>query len=90
MRGPALVSAASTLNTLGAAGCRLALIPTTELMKQQQQRAGARLVACPGGHLFQIIDGQRRWVSEPPASYLEDVRADLERAARRAAFLGAR
>ena len=73
---------------MGAGGCNLDLIPTTELMKQQQQRADARLVACPGGHLFQVINGQRQWVSEPPAGYLEDVHADLERAARRAAFLG--
>jgi len=57
-------------------------------MKQQQQRADARLVACPGGHTFRIVNGQRQWVSTPPASYLEEAHADLERATRRAAFLG--
>jgi hypothetical protein len=57
-------------------------------MKQQQQRGDARLVACPGGHLFKVINGQRQWVSTPPASYLEDAQADLELTALGAALLG--
>ena len=45
-------------------------------MKRQQGQRAHNLVSCSGGHLFQIIDGQRVWVSDPPASYLQDAAAD--------------
>ena len=48
------------------------LSPTTEQMKDKAAAPKGGTLVASGRHLFRVIDGVRYWVSEPPASYLQE------------------
>lgn len=56
-------------------------IPTTDSMNQQQQAPAPQVVAC-GHHLFRIVNGQRHWITEPPAEWLEQAQQDQQQGGR--------